>query len=284
MTISSTSNKAQFSGSGTTGPFPFTFKVFDSGDLDIIKTVAGIDTTLTITTHYTVSLNADQNNNPGGSVTLVSSLAVGETLTILRTVDATQETDIANGGGFYPEVIENALDRVTMLCQQNSEKIARAVVAGVTDDPQVFIDSIFAAEASAVASASSAGASATAADASADAAAASAASLKTSDTGSLVTPSGTTGQRDGTPVLGYFRYNTTLSQFEGYGASGWGAIGGGGGQMLGAATTKCLSYNAQTIDEDLTVASGTNAYAAGPITINTGRTVTVSDGCVLTVI
>jgi len=164
MTISSTSNKAQFSGSGTTGPFPFTFKVFDSGDLDIIKTSSlGVDTTLTITTHYTVSLNADQNNNPGGSVTLVSSLAVGETLTILRTVDATQETDIANGGGFYPEVIENALDRVTMLCQQNAEVISRAVVAGATEDPQMFIQSIYDSEANASASAASASASATAA-------------------------------------------------------------------------------------------------------------------------
>ena len=120
MTISSTSNKAQFSGSGTTGPFPFSFKVFDSGDLTVVKTVSGTDTTLTITTHYTVSLNADQNTNPGGSVTLLSALAVGQKLTVLREVDASQETDITNGGGFYPEVIENALDKLTMLSQQNA--------------------------------------------------------------------------------------------------------------------------------------------------------------------
>jgi len=167
MTISSTSNKAQFSGSGTTGPFPFSFKVFDSGDLTVVKTVSGTDTTLTITTHYTVSLNADQNTNPGGSVTLLSALAVGQTLTVLREVDASQETDITNGGGFYPEVIENALDKLTMLSQQNAEKISRALVAGVTEDPQAFIQSLYDAEANASASAASASGSASSASASA---------------------------------------------------------------------------------------------------------------------
>ena len=49
--------------------------------------------------------------------------------------------------------------------------------------------------------------------------------VKTSTTGSVVTPSGTTAQRDGTPVAGYIRYNSTLGQFEGY-TSDWIAIGG----------------------------------------------------------
>lgn len=132
MTISTTTNRAQFSGSGTTGPFPFTFKVFAAGDLTVIKTVSGSDTTLTITTDYSVSLNADQNNDPGGEITLVSALAVGQTLTVLREVDTSQETDITNGGGFYPEVIENALDKLTMLVQQTDEEVGRALTLPVT--------------------------------------------------------------------------------------------------------------------------------------------------------
>ena len=41
-------------------------------------------------------------------------------------------------------------------------------------------------------------------------------------------PVGTTGERPGSPAAGYFRYNTTDEQFEGY-TTEWGAIGGGGG-------------------------------------------------------
>lgn len=57
-----------------------------------------------------------------------------------------------------------------------------------------------------------------------------------SGTGQLKVPSGTTGERSGTPSTGMIRYNTTLGQFEGYGSGGWGGISGGGGALtLGAA-------------------------------------------------
>ncbi|MFL2658661.1 MAG: beta strand repeat-containing protein [Akkermansiaceae bacterium] len=49
----------------------------------------------------------------------------------------------------------------------------------------------------------------------------------TATTGAATIPAGTTGQRPGSPAAGQFRYNSTLSQFEGY-TSSWGAIGGGG--------------------------------------------------------
>ena len=46
-------------------------------------------------------------------------------------------------------------------------------------------------------------------------------------TTSLQIPDGTTGARPSSPTVGNFRYNTTEGEFEGYGASGWGSIGGG---------------------------------------------------------
>jgi len=46
-------------------------------------------------------------------------------------------------------------------------------------------------------------------------------------TSSLRVPVGTTGQRDGSPVNGDFRYNSTNSKFEGYQGGSWGEIGGG---------------------------------------------------------
>jgi hypothetical protein len=183
MTISSTSNKASFNGSGTTGPFAFTFKTFTEADLEVISTdLSDVEATLVLTTDYTVGLNADQNNNPGGSVTTIVAMASGYKLTIVRTVDALQETDITNGGGFYPEVIENALDRATMLAQQNAEQISRAILVGVSSEtsPAALLASINAAEVSASSSASSASSSATSASASAVAADADAASAANS--------------------------------------------------------------------------------------------------------
>lgn len=43
---------------------------------------------------------------------------------------------------------------------------------------------------------------------------------QTALTGSLVTPGGTTAERDVAPAAGYFRYSTTLTHFEGY-TSDW---------------------------------------------------------------
>ena len=48
-----------------------------------------------------------------------------------------------------------------------------------------------------------------------------------SATDSIHIPVGTTAQRPSSPAAGYFRYNSSLSQFEGY-TDAWGAIGGGG--------------------------------------------------------
>jgi hypothetical protein len=132
MTISSTYTPAQFSGNDVAVAFAFTFKTFDQADLVVVLTSsAGTEATQTITTEYTVALNADQNNNPGGTVTMLTAPATGETLTIARELDALQETDIANGGGFYPEVLEDALDRLTMLSQQNSDILARSLRSSV---------------------------------------------------------------------------------------------------------------------------------------------------------
>lgn len=104
---------------------------------------------------------------------------------------------------------------------------------------------------------------------------------QTSATGSAKLPSGTTAQRDGAPAVGYTRYNSTLNQFEGYGASGWGQLGGG---ATGAPGNPVFIENAQTVTGDYTITTGKNAVSAGPITINTGITVTIPTGSVWTVV
>jgi hypothetical protein len=55
--------------------------------------------------------------------------------------------------------------------------------------------------------------------------------LTISATGVMNIPTGTTAQRPGSATVGSFRYNTTDGSFEGYSASGWGEIGGGGANL-----------------------------------------------------
>lgn len=55
-------------------------------------------------------------------------------------------------------------------------------------------------------------------------------------TGALTLPAGTTADRSGLTTQGMVRYNTTLSTFEGYNGTDWGAIGGGGGGTIDTVT------------------------------------------------
>jgi len=54
-------------------------------------------------------------------------------------------------------------------------------------------------------------------------------------------PTGSTGQRPGSPAAGYFRYNSTTGGFEGY-TTEWGEIGGGGANL----TTNNFTGNGST--------------------------------------
>ena len=94
-------------------------------------------------------------------------------------------------------------------------------------------------------------------------------------TTALELPDGTTGQRPGSPVAGMIRYNTTLSTFEGYKASAWGAIGGG---ATGGGSDDVFYENGQTVTTNYTLTTNKNAVTAGPITINSGATVTIPSG------
>jgi len=101
---------------------------------------------------------------------------------------------------------------------------------------------------------------------------------KTSSTGSAIIPVGTDAERDGSPSTGYFRWNTDQASAEIYDGTDWGAVGGGG-----AATTGFMEH-ANTISEDQAITSGNNAVSGGPITIDTGYSVTVPTGSTWTIV
>jgi hypothetical protein len=97
----------------------------------------------------------------------------------------------------------------------------------------------------------------------------------TAATGSSIIATGNTAERDGTPAAGYFRFNTTLSKFEGYSGTAWGSVGGG---ATGGGTDEIFIENGQTITTNYTIPATRNAMSTGPITVNSGVTVTVSSG------
>jgi hypothetical protein len=98
---------------------------------------------------------------------------------------------------------------------------------------------------------------------------------KTSPTGSAGIPSGTTGERDGTPLTGYFRFNTTTGAFEGYNGTAWGSVGGG---ATGAGGDAVFVENEQTVTTSYTIPSGKSASSTGPISIDSGVVVTIPTG------
>ena len=139
MTISSTVRIAgPYIGSGAATVFPFAFKVFAAAEMQVAKlnTTSNVETILVLNTDYTVTLNGDQNGTPGGTITLPAVLASGYNLTITSDIANLQPTDLTNQGGFYPEVITDALDRATIQIQQldqNSRAIKIPLSDGVLD-------------------------------------------------------------------------------------------------------------------------------------------------------
>lgn len=136
MTINSEIRKVgPFIGNGTASAFPFTFKVFQASDLEVVRleVSTNVETLLTLNSQYTVTLNVDQDSNPGGTVTLIGgALASGYTLTLTSDVPYLQPTDLTNQGGFYPDVINDALDRATIQIQQLEVGVNRSLKVPVS--------------------------------------------------------------------------------------------------------------------------------------------------------
>jgi hypothetical protein len=99
--------------------------------------------------------------------------------------------------------------------------------------------------------------------------------ISTGSTGSEIIPAGTTVQRDATPAVGYFRFNTTTGTFEGYNGTAWGPVGGG---ATGGGGDQVFVENGQIVTTTYAIPSGKNASSVGPITINDGVTVTIPTG------
>jgi hypothetical protein len=135
MSFTTELGRNDYVGNGAVDTYDYNFKIFDDDHLRVvIQNTLGQETELVKTTDYTVTgvLAA-----AGGQVALVNSaqawldgdgdLKTGYALTILRVLPLEQETDLRNQGSYFPEDVEDQLDKCVMIDIQQQEQIARSV-------------------------------------------------------------------------------------------------------------------------------------------------------------
>ncbi len=131
MTIDSQIRKSPtYVGTGTTDTFAFGFKIFEEDELKVIKLnhSTQVETVLIYNTNYYVSLNEDQLESPGGTITLQPEpLEDQNKLVIISNVDYLQQIKLTNQGGFYPEVLNDGFDKATIQIQQLLEEVDRCL-------------------------------------------------------------------------------------------------------------------------------------------------------------
>lgn len=122
MTVSASSRKVKYNGSGSTGPFSFSPKLFSVDDVLVTHIASdGTETVLVKTTDYTIAL---VNNGTGGAtITLVVALAVGEKLLIEGLTPLTQAVPFRDQGPYDPTKHENAYDKQMMAMQELDARV-----------------------------------------------------------------------------------------------------------------------------------------------------------------
>ena len=172
MTIESKISKVVYNGNGLTTQFPFTFKVWETSQIQV--TFGAADGTASdVSDDATIVLNEDLS---GGSVTYTLGglpIPSGTKLAITRDMPFQQRVDLISAALWDPQVVEEALDVACAERQQLLERIARALTVPATSDqsPEEIVQNILDSRDAAAASAQAAADSAVAAENSATAAA-----------------------------------------------------------------------------------------------------------------
>lgn len=126
MTVSSTTTRNSYTGNGSTTVFAYGFKIFDDDDITVIlrTTATGAETVQTKTTHYSVSGVGDAG---GGNITFGTAPTSAQTVVLLRQTAQTQTTDYTPNDPFPASSHEDALDKLTLLAQDQQDELDRAI-------------------------------------------------------------------------------------------------------------------------------------------------------------
>lgn len=126
--ISNVTRRVVYAASGT-GPYSFTFEILANTDIAVYRD----DTLLTLTTDYTVTINA----NGTGSITLVAAPTGATQIAIVGNRTIQRTTDFVTGGDFFANTVNDELDQQTIFNQQNAEGLQRALQAPQTDPTSI---------------------------------------------------------------------------------------------------------------------------------------------------
>ncbi len=128
MTVSTADLREEYTATAGQTVFTFSFRVFGITDVKVYKTPTGVsfNDAAYLTVAYTVTVNADQDANQGGSITLSTGATAGDRITIISNVADTRATDYKVGGKFDPDIVDNDFDRSLSIAKQAKEAISLA--------------------------------------------------------------------------------------------------------------------------------------------------------------
>lgn len=127
MSVTSTTNRVKFAGSGTSGPFafPYYFDEFTDIKATITNNTTGAISNLIYPSGYTISGSISGGVYPdGGNVTTTVAVASGTTLTLWRDPDHTQEVEWNSTVDPNKEL---SVDKLTLLVQRIFDLLGRSV-------------------------------------------------------------------------------------------------------------------------------------------------------------
>ena len=126
MTITTEVGIAQFNGDSSTTIFVCNnFVIQDQADLDVVlyDTATLVETLQTLTTHYTVTIGTTSI-----TVTFVTAPPTGTRVTVTQSIPIVQDdVDFKVNQAVQPVITETAFDKLTLICQQLSNKISKSV-------------------------------------------------------------------------------------------------------------------------------------------------------------
>jgi hypothetical protein len=105
--------------------------------------------------------------------------------------------------------------------------------------------------------------------------------LGTTVNGSAALPAGTTAQRDPVPNFGYTRANTTLNRVEWWNNTFWAPMGGG---ATGGSSDDIFTENSRIMTANYSISPNKNAMMVGPLTVNSGVSLTIPTGARLVIL
>lgn len=128
MTVAaSQENRFSYAGNGVTTAFAYSAKFLANADLVVVlvNDTTGVETVKTLTTHYTITGAGAAN---GGTVTMLTAPATGETLVIYGDPTISQAVDPTNGGFLDVDaVIEAPLDKLTIVARRLKDLSSRSL-------------------------------------------------------------------------------------------------------------------------------------------------------------